>query len=138
MVKPGGAVVFHEYSEYRTWRLLPDNEEMNYFVDRVIEVWRADGGEPDVGRSIPSWLIASGFDVETVRPIVEVVTPRDAMWAWPRAFIQGGTERLRGLGAIDQARAQRIRDSFFAAEELPGVRSITPMVVEIIGRKPKR
>jgi ubiquinone/menaquinone biosynthesis C-methylase UbiE len=134
MMKSGGAAVFHEYSEYRTWRLLPDSDELNYFVDRVIEVWRADGGEPDVGRSLPHWLEHSGFNVEVVRPIVEVLTPADPMWAWPRAFIESGSERLRSLGVFDADRAQRIRAAFTEAETVPGVRLITPTVLEVIAR----
>ena len=63
LMKTGGAAVFHEYGEYKTWRMIPDSPELNEFVDAVIRSWRADGGEPDIGRWIPSWLDASGFRV---------------------------------------------------------------------------
>ena len=134
VMSDGGAAVFHEYGEYRTWRMLPSSPELDEFVDVVIDTWRADGGEPDIGRSIPGWLQDSGFEVESVKPIVEVLTPSDEMWQWPKAFVQSGTERLRNLGALDEARAQRIRDAFSQAESAPGVRQITPMVLEIIAR----
>jgi SAM-dependent methyltransferase len=131
----GGAhLVSHEYGEYRTWRMLPDSAELNEFVAQVVEVWRADGGEPDVGRSIPQWLEESGFTVESVRPIVEVIRPSDFMWQWPRAFVKNGTERLQALGALDPARAQRIRDAFDEAEKTPGIRLMTPLVLETIAR----
>ena len=125
---------FTNTARTRTWRLLPDSDELNEFVDRVIAAWRADGGEPDIGRSIPHWLERSGFDVLSVTPIVEVLTPADAMWQWPKAFVEGGTERLRNLGMIDQAQAQRICEAFSEAEANPGTRMITPMVLEIIAR----
>ena len=130
----GGAVVFHEYSEYRSWRMLPALAELDEFVDIVIDTWRADGGEPDIGRSIPGWLQENGFAVESVRPIVEVLTPSDFMWQWPKAFVESGTERLRSLGALDTAKAQRIREAFATAEAAPGVRMVTPLVLEVIGR----
>jgi SAM-dependent methyltransferase len=128
------SVVFHEYGEYRSWRLLPACPELDEFVDLVIASWRADGGEPDVGRSIPGWLEESGFVVESVKPIVEVITPADYMWQWPKAFVEVGTERLRTLGAIDAARALRIREAFAQAEATPGARMVTPLVLETIAR----
>ena len=92
------------------------------------------GGEPDIGRSIPGWLQQSGFEVESVKPIIEVLTPSDDMWQWPKAFVQSGTERLRNLGALEAARAQRIRDAFAEAEASPGIRIMTPLVLEVVAR----
>ena len=135
VLNPGAPVVFHEYGEYRTWRMLPTCPELDEFVDLVIAAWRAEGGEPDIGRSIPGWLHENGFTVESVKPIVEVITPSDEMWLWPKAFIHGGTERFRQLGALSASQAQRIRDAFAKAESAPEVRMITPLVVEIIGRR---
>jgi SAM-dependent methyltransferase len=135
LLKPGGAAVFHEYGEYRTWRLLPDSPELNEFVEAVITSWRADGGEPDIGRSLPAWLQSAGFRIEHVTPIVEVLTPQDEMWQWPRAFVKNGTERLVALGALQPARAQRIRDAFDEAERTPGTRLMTPLVLEVIARR---
>ena len=134
VMNDGAAVVFHEYGEYRSWRLLPACPELDEFVDLVIARWRADGGEPDVGRSIPAWLEESGFTVESVKPIVEVLTPADYMWQWPKVFVEVGTERLRTLGVIDAARALRIREAFAEAEAAPGVRMVTPLVLETIAR----
>ena len=134
VMNDNAAVVFHEYCEYRSWRLLPACPELDEFVDLVVARWRGDGGEPDVGRSIPAWLEESGFKIESLRPIVEVLTPADYMWQWPKAFIEVGTERLRTLGAIDATRAARIREAFAEAEAAPGVRMVTPLVLEIIAR----
>jgi SAM-dependent methyltransferase len=48
-VRPGGAIVIHEYYDYRSWRLLPPCPELEEFVGVVMDSWRADGGEPDAG-----------------------------------------------------------------------------------------
>lgn len=135
VIKPGGIVVFHEYGEYKSWRRIPDSPELNEFVDLVMQTWRADGGEPDIGRSIPAWLHQSGFDVLSVKPIVEVLTPADAMWQWPQAFVRVGTERLRSLGVLEAARADEIRRTLENAETLPRVWMTTPLVLEIVAKK---
>ena len=135
LVRPGGTVVFHEYSEYRTWRMLPDLPDLDAFVETVIRVWREDGGEPDIGRSLPTWLERHGFEIVRVQPIVEVVTPADLMWQWPRAFILGGPRRFQELGAMSEAEAAGLRDAFLEAEARPGARMLTPTVLEIIARR---
>lgn len=133
-LKTGAVVAFHEYGEYRTWRLAPECPPFDRFVDHVIRSWREDGGEPDVGRSIPGWLEASGFEVRSVRAIIEIVTPRDYMWQWPREFVRIGRTRLRDLGAIDQREADEIWREFTRTEAGPSARMITPAVMEIIAR----
>jgi SAM-dependent methyltransferase len=135
LVRPGGTVVFHEYSEYRTWRMLPDLPELDGFVETVMRAWREDGGEPDVGRSLPAWLERHGFEIVGVRPIAEVVTPADLMWQWPRAFILGGPRRFQELGAMSEAQTVRLREAFLEAEARPGARMLTPTVLEIIARR---
>jgi SAM-dependent methyltransferase len=136
LVKPGGALVFHEYVDYRTWRLMPACEDFEYFVDRVMHAWRTEGGEPDIGRDIPGWLEELGFDVLPVRLHVEVATPDDFLWQWPRAFVLNGARRLAEIGHLDPGRADRIIQAFEAAEATPAVRMVTPAVAEIIARRP--
>jgi SAM-dependent methyltransferase len=134
LVRPGGALVFHEYADYGTWRMMPPEPELEIFVDAVTQAWRAEGGEPDVGRWIPSWLEALGLTV-TTRLHASVITPSDYMWEWPTAFVRTGTERLTTLGYFDAARATAIVAAIEAAARGPAVRMVTPLVVEIIARK---
>src|SRR5690242_9321031 len=47
-IKPGGAVVMHEYYSYETWRLIPASVSHERFINAVITSWRASGGEPNI------------------------------------------------------------------------------------------
>ena len=51
-VRPGGALVFHEYIDYQTWKLAPPAPNFEKFVDEVSANWRASGGEPDIARAL--------------------------------------------------------------------------------------
>ena len=62
-VKPGGALVFHEYLDYETWKLAPPAPNFEKFVDEVAQNWRGSGGEPDIARHLPSWLTEMGLKV---------------------------------------------------------------------------
>jgi hypothetical protein len=97
--------------------------------------WRANGGEPDIGLSLPGWLEDLGFEILVARPISELARPGDFMWAWPKAFVGTGIARLVELGRIDAARANAMREAFESCERTPGGFCITPTVIEVVARK---
>lgn len=131
-LKPGAVLVAHEYLDYSTWRVAPRSPEFEEFVGAVMEAWRASGGEPDVGLDLPRWLGELGFETKSLRPIVDVVTPRNFVWEWPKAFVQSGLLRLVDLGRLTTGRAEEIAHSFAATETTAGSSMVTPAVLEII------
>jgi SAM-dependent methyltransferase len=42
-LRPDGVATFHEYIDYRTWRLAPRRPAVESFVDEVVASWRATG-----------------------------------------------------------------------------------------------
>jgi hypothetical protein len=57
------------------------------------------------------------------------------LWAWLRAFIQVGRQRLTDLGYLEPSRSERIWEAFNAFEVAPRSRMFTPGVLEIIARR---
>lgn len=132
VLRPGAAFVIYEYFDYATWRLAPRSPELEEFVAAVIASWRASGGEPDIALELPRWLEELGFRLVSLHPIVDVVTPSNFVWHWPKSFIATGTRRLVELGDLTPERASAIRKAFAAAEKAPHTRMITPAVLETI------
>ena len=131
-LKRGGVFVVHEYFDYSTWRVSPRSPDLEQFVSEVMESWRASGGEPDIGLDLPVWLEELGFEIKTLRPIVDVIRPSDFTWEWPKAFIDVGVRRLVDLGHMTEGRAQAIKAALASAETTPHAIMITPAVLEII------
>ena len=71
----------------------------------------------------------------TTRPISHAATPADFVWSWAAAYVETGTRRLVELGFLDAAVAERARSDWEAAEADPSSLMITPLVLEIVGRK---
>jgi SAM-dependent methyltransferase len=134
-LRPGGAFVAHEYLNYAVWRLLPPSAPFETFVTEVIAAWRADGGEPDIGIQLPTWLEHAGFQIRSLRPIIDVISPADALWAWPEAFLRAGLGRLVTLGRFGAVRADEILRDFERRKAQPGTRWVTPLVLEVIAVK---
>ena len=135
LLKPGANLVIHEYFDYRTWRFSPRSPVFEEFVGTVMESWRANGGEPDVGLDLPRWLEDAGFTIKRLRPHVDVVTPESDIWQWPKTFIASGVERLVELGRMTPERGAEVRAEFARYEQLPHARLVTPAVLEIIATR---
>ncbi len=134
-LKPGGALVFHEYLDYQTWKLAPPAPNFEKFVDEVARNWRASGGEPDIARLLPSWLTEMGFKIESLKPYVDVVSKDDNTWRWPIGFFDIHIDRLLELNRITPQIAKDMRDEFARVSAQPGTLMVTPLVLEIIARK---
>jgi SAM-dependent methyltransferase len=134
-IEPGGVFVSHEYFDYGSWRSMPPSPLFAEFVQATIRNWRKSGGEPDIGLEVPHWLEELGFTIESVSPIVDVITPKDFAWQWPASFMDVGLTRLLDLGAIDRAREAEFRDALGAVANTASMRMVTPAVLEVIARK---
>jgi SAM-dependent methyltransferase len=135
-LRPGGVLVLHEYFDYGTWRILPRCPEFEEFVRAVMESWRANGGEPDVGLELPAWLGGMGFDVRTVRPLIDVVPPSNFVWQWPKTFLQSGLRRLVQLGHLSPDAPRLMAEAFARSEAAPHALMVTPAVLEVIAVRP--
>jgi SAM-dependent methyltransferase len=134
-LRPGGALVIHEYIDYQTWRLSPRAPNFERFVDEVVANWRGSGGEPDIGRDLPAWLMDLGLKLESFKPHVDIVSKDDNVWRWPIGFFDIHIDRLLELNRITPQLAKDMRDEFARVSAQPGTLMVTPLVIEIVARK---
>lgn len=134
-LKPGGVLVAHEYLDYRTWSLAPACPELETFRDAVIASWRESGGEPDVGRALPVMMAGAGLRVKELRPIIDVVSPRNYVWRWAASFLHTYLDRMVDDGKAERAWAEEVRAAFTRAEADPDTMMVTPLVLEVIAEK---
>ena len=138
-LRPGGRAVFHEYSEYATYRLLPPPPgsrcAVEGFVQAVFESWRAQGGEPDIARALPRLLAEAGLELASVRPIARCARPGETLWNWPAGFVRTNVPRLVEIGMRDASWGAAVLARLEAAERDPASVFVTPTVLEIIATK---
>lgn len=132
LLKDGGKLAVHEYVDYATWQMAPASEAFDRFVAAVVTSWRDSGGEPDTGLELLGWLDEAGFTVQSVRPIVDIITPRDFTWQWPKAFVATGINHMLELGLMSRTAADEVRALLAACEESGDGFMMTPTVVEIV------
>jgi ubiquinone/menaquinone biosynthesis C-methylase UbiE len=137
-IRPGGAVVIHEYFSYATWRVMPRSRLFEEFVALTMSSWRATGGEPDIGLDVPGWLSDVGFVIEHVAPMIDAVMASHPLWRWAMAFAAAGTRRLEDLGVITTERRAHLDREVARVVAAPDTRMLTPGVVEIVARRVAR
>jgi len=134
-LKPGGVAVFHEYADYGAWQMMPPDAELDRVRGYVMQSWRDAGGEPDVALRLPDWLAAAGLELVEIRPLIEIVGREDFSWQWPAAFMAVNARRLAELGYCSPVEAERYATVLDRAP--PHARMVTPLVAEIIARRPR-
>jgi ubiquinone/menaquinone biosynthesis C-methylase UbiE len=134
-LRPGGLAIFHEYSDYETFRFMPIRQALEKFAQEVMASWRASGGEPDVARALPGLLREAGMRVLEIHPRVRTVAPREYAWQWPASFIEINVARLQDLGRLTEAEGAEVLREFRAANVDPQSWFTTPLFLEIIARK---
>jgi SAM-dependent methyltransferase len=134
-LKPGGVAVIHEYLDYRTWSLAPADPAIDEFKSVVISSWRESGGEPDAGRALPAMLPKAGLRVRELRPIIDIVSPRNYVWRWGASFVHTYLDRLVSEGKAEAAWADSVRAALARAEKDPDTVMVMPLVLEVIAEK---
>jgi SAM-dependent methyltransferase len=134
-LKPGGVAIFHEYADYGAWRTMPPDSDVDRFRSLVMQSWRDSGGEPDIALQLPAFLAEAGLELVEARPLIEIVGPADFAWRWPAAFMAVNARRLEQLGYATAGEAARFADALDRVP--PGTLMITPLVAQLIARKPR-
>lgn len=135
-LKPGGQFVAHEYVDRRTLQLIPNNLNFEIFSSAVNASWESDGGNPEIGRELPTIFDREGLVVETLVPRILIVRPRDPGWKWIGAFVETGSQRLVDLGFLSKEQRVAIMNSWAKACANPSSIAISSLMMEIHARKP--
>lgn len=135
MLAPGGTMVVHEYADYNSWQWSHPCDAFTRFVAAVMASWRAGGGEPDIARVLPQWLLEAGLALQSLAPHTFVARPGDHAWRWPEAFIRAGSRQLVALEFLDEAARDALLAAYAEFVMKPGAYQLTPLVLEVIARR---
>ncbi len=134
-MRKGGTIVLHEYFHYHTFGFTSPSPAFDVFIAAVLKGWYAEGGKPDIAPELLTWCQELGLQIESVIPIVHVVTPESYIWQWPKSFVQVSPWRLADLGYMTKGEVEALQREFASFEADGHTRVITPAVLEIIARK---
>lgn len=135
-LRPGGAFVVMDYCHYEGFCIAPQSDVIDRVISAVAESFRASGGNADVGRDVPGYMLDAGLEVHSVRPIVRLGRPRSAVWEWPWAFFVNFLPTLVQSGLITEDDRLEFTRDWEERSRNPGAYLLTPPMVEVVGVKP--
>lgn len=106
VLRPCGLVAVRD-ADYGTMTHYPQTAAIDRWLDIYHAVARDNGGEPDAGRALASWVLAAGFaGVATTTSTWSYTTPEEraawsALWA-DRILIPRFADRAAALNAADR------------------------------------
>lgn len=134
-LRRGGSLVIHEYLNYESFSIVPDDGPIRDFTTQVLDDWRSSGGEPNIGLKLPALLLENGFRIVQMTPLVDVVQPTSFIWQWPASWVRNYPQHLVDTGKVSREWADRVIAALDAAEADQRAIMVTPTVIEIIAEK---
>ena len=136
-LRPGGRFVVMDYCNYEGFLVAPRSEAIERGIAAVAGLFRQHGGNPNVGRDVPEYMLEAGLEVREIRPIVRLARPGSALWEWPWTFFVNFLPTLVEAGALTPDERDAFVRDWTDRTGQPGAFLMTPPMVEIIGEKRK-
>lgn len=134
-LRPGGAIVAHEYFDWSTFQTEPRKPALAKAIAAALKTFKDQPGEIDIGRELPGMFARSGFDVVGTRPISKMARPDEFTWSWPRVFIQTYVAGLVSEGLLSSQTMDEALRELAELESDPRSMILAPTVIEVIARK---
>jgi ubiquinone/menaquinone biosynthesis C-methylase UbiE len=136
-LRPGGAFAIFEYADYESMGLAPEGPALKRLIGRVADTFREGGGDPNLARRLPQMLADAGLILESMQPRVRVAEPGSELWQWPDGFFHLYGRSLVQQGKFEAADQEAFEREWAAASANPHARFYTPLLLEIVARKPR-
>lgn len=142
LLRPGGALVIHDYFNYTSMTAGPRSESHDALVEATAASWRARGGDPDVVGRVPAMLVDAGLRLERLHVHLRVARGgvssqghRDPMLAWPLTWWRTYAPKLVEMGMITRELCARALQDLDETERDPTRFIVCPPVFEVVAVK---
>ena len=133
-LKSGGVVITQEYFDWSTLQTEPHLPALAKGITAALQSLR-DQNDIDIGRKLPQYFEACGFEIISTRPLTKMATPKQFTWQWPKSFFAIYFPKLVSAGYLSQKEVDDALAAFNELEKMPGATIFTPTMREVIARK---
>jgi SAM-dependent methyltransferase len=134
-LKPGGVLLVQDYA-YDAIRLLPEQKAISRLFEVTPRAYAAHGGDAWVAHRLPGLFVAAGLDLESVEPHCQAGGPDSAIFGWVERFFLGFAGKLCAEGFLSAEERDASRAGWSTARSTPGTVFYSPLVINVLGRKP--
>ncbi len=102
-LKPGAAVVIHDYFNYESMTVAPKSAVHDRVVKATMQSWRDRGGNTDIGGELPRIFSENGFVCEQLTNHARIARGDDTMFHWPELWWQIYAPKLVTMGYLSES-----------------------------------
>ncbi|HET6372439.1 MAG TPA: class I SAM-dependent methyltransferase [Candidatus Polarisedimenticolia bacterium] len=136
-LKPGGLIAIEDYHR-ETFVLLPRPPEWAAFLEADRAFFASQGGDASIGGRLPFLYRKVGLTLEELVPTLKVGRPGSAVWKWISTYLVLVLARYTTYPPFSKAQAERLRRFWLSAGRRHTSLMVAPMVLDVVGRKPRR
>jgi SAM-dependent methyltransferase len=136
-LKPGGLLAVEDYVR-EPFVMIPAPPEWRTFVGADDAFLALEGGDTSIAARLPAMYRNAGLAVVDITPHIKTGRPGDAVWEWLTTYFFGVLDQLATLPPFTPEQARRLKRHWVAASHDETSLMLTPAVVDVVGRKPRR
>ncbi len=136
-LKPGGLIAIEDYSRW-TLRMVPEPPEWDNFLEADAAFFASQGGDVNIGAHLPELFRKSGLDVIDITPTTKYGRPGTPEWEWLTTYFLGVLARMAAFRPFTPKQAASLRRRWLNAGRDRTSLLISPTVLDVVGRKPRR
>ncbi|MEM1176805.1 MAG: methyltransferase domain-containing protein [Acidobacteriota bacterium] len=134
-LKPGGVLVIQDYN-YDGLRVTPGDPALDRLFEVVPEAYAQNGGDAWVATHLPRLFAELALELEAVEPHCLAGDHESPVFGWVETFFRNHIPTLVKDGLLSDDEAARALEAWTAVHDVPGTVLFSPLVVNVIGRKP--
>ena len=133
---PGGVLVVQDY-DYDGLRVYPGDPLFEKLFNIMPEAYRQRGGDAWIACRLPALFEGSGLELLAVDPHCQAGPPSSPVFRWVERFFLQHDHTLVEGGLLTAEERQGLRAAWRGARETPGTVLFSPLVVNVVGRRPE-
>ena len=134
-VRPGGLIVVQDY-DYDGLRVTPGDPALDRLFEVMPEAYAQHGGDAWIATQLPRLYAELGIELVAVEPHCFAGPPSSPVFRWVETFFRQHTATLVEDGLLTTEEREQSLAAWTAVHEVPGTVLFSPLVVNVIGRRP--
>ena len=134
-LKPGGVLVIQDYN-HEGVSVFPESAGFEAAIRATRAFYRGAGGDPWVAARLPGPLRRSGFELEEIRPHVRAGNGESPVFRWLDAFFPTFVRTYAEAGLMSEEEVESFDEEWAALARNPDALLFSPMIVDVIARRP--
>ncbi len=135
-LRPGGLLLVQDY-DYDSIRLEPPQAALVHLFEAMTQGYALNGGDVWCAVRLPRLYVEAGLELIEVEPHCKAGGPDSGVFRWAERFFRQHVQRLVDDGLLSAAERDASLTGWDTARATPGSVFFSPLVVNVVGRRPR-